>query len=228
MTGMRWYSISRKRIAPFSSDWSRSSGQSRNAQCAEMRGARCEQTKARYFSRCSKSETREHLAVARQPLDPVRTVHALAVVVPGDGVGAAEAVQGVLRLPQRKVVGVDLHVQQYHVGVVEKVQIDVRDVQCERRIVRRGGEPHRSHVVATKYPHRRGDRLGRPRAAPHLAVEKALDVGQEGDELRVVPFLELRWISRELVRDLAPGILAPVLLEQFPVLLDLSAARGSA
>ncbi len=39
---------------------------------------------------------REDLAVVAQPLDPMRTVHALALIVPREGVGAAGPVQRVL------------------------------------------------------------------------------------------------------------------------------------
>lgn len=164
----------------------------------------------------------EHLARGREPLDAPHAMAARAVVVPVGGIGAAEAVQGVLRARQAQVAGMDLDHEDGDVDVVEEVQVDVRDVEHHRvRLVAGERHAHPGEVAAAEDADRR---FARRRAALlALAVEEALHVRQEGHELAVVALLELRRITGELVGELAPGTLRAAALQHLPVLLDLLA-----
>ena len=73
------------------------------------------------------------------------------------------------------------------------------------------------HVGAAHSPDRALPVAARHRLAQTLAIEEALHGRQEGDELVVVPFLELLRIA-ELVTDLVPGIVGIGFREVFPVL----------
>ena len=166
----------------------------------------------------------EDLTVVVQPLDPMRAVHALALIVPREGVGAAGPVERVLDVMQRKPVGEELHVQQHDVDVVEEVEIDVRDIVRAWYIARCRGESDPRNIIAAKHPHRRANRLDPLSAAAPLSVQEALYIGQKGDKLAVVPLFEEAVFPREFVHDLVPRVVRPALLEQLPVFLDLRAA----
>ena len=97
------------------------------------------------------------------------------------------------------------------------------NVQGQGRIARLPGEPCSGHVFAPKHAHGRGAALGLFARAPAFAVEKSLHVRQERDELVVVPLLELVRVAGELVQHLVPRVALALLLEHFPVLLNLRA-----
>ena len=100
-------------------------------------------------------------------------------------------------------LGADLHVQQHQVDVEEEVQIDMHDVQQQRRVTGLRHHAHRRDVAAAE------QRIGEPvapgmalRAA--IAVQKTLHIGQEGDELVVVPFVEVVGVAGVFVHHLLP------------------------
>lgn len=80
--------------------------------------------------------------------------------------------------------------------------------------------PHPRHVRATEHPDRRAA-VSRRRGIAALPVEEPLHIGEEGDELDVVAFLELAGVAGELIDHRVPGVVRPWLFEQFPVLVDL-------
>ena len=183
------------------------------AQCAAMRGARCSATCARKASRSCASERASTAPAASRNSTLAMQCSAWPMRVPAGRVGAAEAVQQVLRLRQRQVAGADLHVQQHQVDVQEEVQVDMHDVQQQRRIAGLRHHAHLGHVAAAEQPHRRAGRAGVALRAA-VAVEEALHIGQEGDELVVVAFVEVVGVAgvfvhllrqRQLRRQQLPG-----------------------
>ena len=129
-----------------------------------------------------------------------------AVGVPAGRVGAAEAVHQLLGQRQRQLVAGDLDVEQHDVHAVEEIQVDVHHLQRHRRVAGARLHAHRGDVVAAEDAHRRALAVlvvAAARAA--LAVEEALHVGQEGDELVVVALVELCRVAGELVELLAAG-----------------------
>ena len=97
----------------------------------------------------------QHLAGCIEPFSAGQTMQRLAVGVPSGWVAAAKAVQQLLRLRQRQVVGADLNVEQHKVNVVEKVQINVLDIEHNRREPRLRDHPHLRDILAAEHPHRR-------------------------------------------------------------------------
>ncbi len=121
-----------------------------------MRGARCSATWARKAlalaaRRSAPAPARRRPATRRWPGSAAPAPSR----VPAGRVGAAEAVQQLLRLRQRQVVGADLDVEQDHVDVVEEVQVDVHDLQRDRRVAGPRHDAHRGDVAAAEHPHRR-------------------------------------------------------------------------
>ena len=148
---------------------------------------------------------RQHLALVADPHRVGRAMQAAALGVPAGRITAAEAVQHLLRHRQRQVAGADLDVERDDVDVVEEIQVDVLDLQLDR--LGRFGQlqAHTRHVVAAQHVHRRGP-AGAPAGAPlgALAVQKALHIRQEGDELVVVALVEVFGVAGVLVDHLAP------------------------
>ncbi len=147
--------------------------------------------------------TGQHGAGGVEELHAVHAVQGTAHRVPAGRVGAAEAVQQVLRLLQWQIAGADLHVQQHQVDVQEEVQIDMHDVQQQRHITRLRYHAHLRDVAAAEQPHRRTGRAGMALRAA-IAVEKTLHIGQEGDELVVVAFVEVVGVAGVFVHHLLP------------------------
>ena len=81
-------------------------------------------------------------------------------------------------------------------------------------------DPDSLHIIAPEYADRRFDR--RPlRHALARAVEYALHVRQEVDELGVVALLEVTGIASELVGDLAPRTVGTRRRNGIPMLMNL-------
>ena len=152
----------------------------------------------------------QHGVVGGEKLHAGHAMQRLALCVPAGRVGAAEAVEQVLRLRQRQVAGADLHVQQHQVDVEEEVQVDMHDVQQQRHIARLRHQPHPGHVAPAEQAHRRAGGTGVALRSA-IAVQEALHVGQEGDELVVVPLVEVLGIAGVFVH-----LLAPVRRQQLP------------
>ncbi len=95
--------------------------------------------------------------------------------------------------------------------------------KCSGMFVRVHRQAHAGHVLPAEDSHRRGAPLGFVPRPSTFAVEEALHVRQEGDELVVVALLELGGVAGELVDHFVPRIALALSLEQFPVLLDLRA-----
>ena len=164
---------------------------------------------------------RQHGAVGAEPLGALEAVTAVAVGFPVDRIGAAEPEHGLLGAGERDVAAVKFDGQDDKVEIVEKVEVDMGNVEFARR--HRGvgiGAAHAGDVVAAEYPNRRFRRIGAPRLS--LAIQEALDVGQKGDELAVMTGLKTGGIIGELVVHLAPRVVRHVLFQDFPVVLDLA------
>ena len=117
-----------------------------------------------------------HLAVGAQPLDARHAVQRPALRVPARRVAAAEAVQHLVRLREREVVGADLDVEQHHVDVEEEVEVDVDDRERDRRVAAARGHAHRSDVTAAEHAHRRAAvAVGGTAAGAPFAIEEASD-----------------------------------------------------
>jgi hypothetical protein len=126
----------------------------------------------------------------------------VAVRPPVRRVGAPEPVQRVLDTGERDTIASELDGQDDHVDIEEEVEIDVRHVEDDGLRLVGVHQPRALHVGPAQDPDRR---LASPGAAGRpLAVEESLHVGQERDELAVVPLLEERRLARELVVHLAP------------------------
>jgi len=125
---------------------------------------------------------------------------------PIGGIASTETEQRVLRLREREVVRMDLHSQDEHVNVVEKIQIHMRHIEDDRLGAAVGvHHPHLGDIAAAK--HANGRLLVDACAAAFpLSVEEALDVGQKGHELGVMPFLKQTRVARELVYHLPPRV----------------------
>ena len=97
----------------------------------------------------------------------------------------------------------------------------MRHVEIDRRRLGvRKGHAHLGDIVATK-DLERGFGAHGPAATLAFPIEESPHVGQERDELAVVPCLELFGRAVEVVARLAPGMRPFRLLEQIPGLLDL-------
>jgi hypothetical protein len=144
-------------------------------------------------------------AVGGEPFAAPQAVAAAAIVVPVRRIGAAETVERVLYLSQVEIVGGDLDDEDDDVDVVEEVQVEVNDVEAQRRSL--SLKLIRTCATSSRRKTRIGDPpcCGLPSSPPPFAVEKALHVGQEGDELAVVTFLELLGIAGELVASSRHG-----------------------
>ncbi|MNK66747.1 hypothetical protein D3C87_860720 [compost metagenome] len=150
----------------------------------------------------------EHAAVGVQPLDAGHAVQGGAVGLPARRVGAAEAVEDVLRLRQAQVVGADLEVEQHHVDVEEEVQVAVNHVEGDRRLAGVRHQPHGRDVAAAEHAHRRiavaACAVGAA-ARSAFAVQEALHVRQEAHELVVVALVEAAALAGVFVDLFAPG-----------------------
>ena len=152
---------------------------------------------------------RQNLALVADPLDTAHAMAGAAVVVPLRREGAAEAVHDFLHAGQRQIVGVEFHRQDDDVHVVEEIQVDVLDAQIDDRAVH-AGDANERDIAAPIDADRRFAVAAQGAARATLAVEESLHVGQKGDELAVVPFLELGRVAGEFVQHLAPGVVGPI------------------
>ena len=102
----------------------------------------------------------------------------------------------------------------------------MNDAQFDRRRALAQRQAQAVDVGAAEHVHRRvaGRIVGIGLAGAAFAVKKALDIGQEGNELAVMALPELFRIGREFVVDPPPGMGFPARLEDFPV--PPAAARG--
>jgi hypothetical protein len=148
-------------------------------------------------------------------------VAATAILVPVRRIGATEAVQRVLYLSQFEVVGGNLDDQDDDIDVVEEIEIEVHDVEVDRLIALLEGHAHFCHVVAAEDADRRFASV-RDEAfwTTALAVQKALNIGQEGDEFAVMALVELLGVAAEFVREFAPRVVGRNLLQQLAVVLQ--------
>ena len=176
----------------------------------------------------------ENLALRAQPLDQPGAMAAALILLPVGGIGAAEAEQRLLRDAERQVVGGHLEGQDDDVDVEEEIEVDVDDAQLDGLVALRERQAHLGDVGAPHRPDRALAVAALDGAAQALAVEEALHRRQEGDELVVVPLLELGGIA-ELVVELAPRIVGiglgevlPVVLHRGPLLERRAVARARA
>ena len=110
-----------------------------------------------------------------------------------------------LRQRQGQVVGRHLDVEQHDVDAVEEVQVDVHHLQRDRSVADARDDAHRGDVVAAEDAHRRaGGRVAAAALRAPFAVEEALHVRQEADELVVVTLVEAAGGAVVLVEVLAP------------------------
>jgi hypothetical protein len=169
---------------------------------------------------------RENLVLARQPFDAARAVACPAVLLPVGRIGAPQLEHRLLRDLERQVVGMDLERERRDVDVEEEIEVDVGDVEDDRRAA--GGERHAhlGDVVPADDPDRTFAIAAPHRAAETLAVEEALHRRQEGDELGVMSLLEFRRIAGEFVLHLAPRMGRRGGRDVRPVVLDLLAVVG--
>jgi len=166
---------------------------------------------------------REHFIVAGQPLGALEAVTACAVLVPVGWIGPAEAVHRVQHPVQGEILGEDLDHQNHHVDVVEKAEVDVRDVERHRLLrVSRVRHAYLGDIGAAKDANRRFG-ISAPGPALCVAVQEAPHVRQERDEFAVVPFVERARFAAERVRHLAPRIVTLRARQKVAVLLDLLA-----
>ena len=160
---------------------------------------------------------RQHPAVGAEPGHLGGAVQGLAIGVPSPRVGAAEAVHQLLRLREWQVVGRHLHVEQHDVDAVEEVQVDMHHLERHRCVAGPRHDLHRGDVAAAEHPHRRAaGRVAAAALAASLAIEEALHVGQEGDELVVVPLLEAARLALVLVDVFAPRRRVAQIAQQLP------------
>ena len=96
-----------------------------------------------------------HRRLRVDPLDAVRGVQRAPARVRARRVGAADAVDLLLGLDQRQVVGAEFEIQQHHVDIEEEVQVDVDDLQRHRRIAGAGDDAQLGDVLAAEQAHRR-------------------------------------------------------------------------
>src|SRR5690349_8563632 len=117
---------------------------------------------------------------------------------PVRGITAAQPEQRVLRLRQRQIVPKHLDDENRHVDVIEEIQIHMRHAEGHGDGMGAGEcDPYLGDIAATKYTNA-GLLLDVPVAPFSFSVEEALDVGEECDELAVMPFLKLMRVAREL------------------------------
>ena len=153
----------------------------------------------------------EHVAVGAQPFDTGHAVQGGAVGLPARRVGAAEAIEDVLRLREAQVVGADLEVEQHHVDVEEEVQIAVNHVERDGGLAGPRHQPHGCDVAAAEDAHgrvavaARAVTAGAAAARSAFAVQEALHIRQEAHELVVVPLVEAAAVAGVFVDLLAPG-----------------------
>ena len=160
---------------------------------------------------------RQHRTLRVEPFDAGQAVHRLAVAVPAGGVGPSEAVHQLLRERQLEVAGGDLDVQQDDVDAVEEVQVDMDDLQGDRRVAGPRHDAHRRDVAAPEHAHRRaGGRVAAAALGAALAVQEALHIRQEADELVVVALLKAAGAAVVLVDVLAPGRRVAHVAQQLP------------
>ena len=163
---------------------------------------------------------RQHTAIGRQPFHLAGAVDGIALLGPARRIGTAEPMQGVLHDVERQVGAGYFDGKNDKVDVIEKIQIDMPDVEHDRHVPPGEGDPRLCHVGPAIDLYR-GFAVGGHRAAlGAFAVEKPLHKGQERHELAVMPFLEGIGIGAEFVIHFLPDT-AGVLLEQLPMLMDL-------
>src|SRR5215831_9011180 len=133
---------------------------------------------------------REHLVLGRQPLHKLGTVAAMPVRLPIRRITAAQTKQRVLRIRQRQIVGIDLHDQDCHVNVIEKIQIYVRHTKSYGNGTGAGKRhPYLGDITAAKYVD--AGLLMDIHVAPFpFSIEEPLDVGEKRHELAVMALLE--------------------------------------
>lgn len=145
------------------------------------------------------------------------------VFSPVGRVRPAKAIHRLLHAGEAQIVGVDLDDGDDDIDVVEEAQVDMRDVERNRG-QRRGGfgvdHLHLGHVGAAEDADRRLGRSGRS-VALAFAIEEAPHVGEKGDELAVMPLLELTRVAIEFIPHLGPRMAAAGLFEQLPWFLNL-------
>ncbi len=165
---------------------------------------------------------RQGFPIRRQPFNLAETASGLTVRLPVRRIGAAKAEQRVLRLFQTQILGINLHHQNGDVEIEEEIQIDMGDVEQDRRIAPVERHPRLGDVGAAEHLDRRLSvtHIIAGAASAAFAVEKPLHIRQKGDELGVMPLLKFTRVAGKLIGQLYPGIVRGQ-LQQFPVLLDL-------
>jgi hypothetical protein len=160
---------------------------------------------------------RKDRAVCCQPLNLRHRMQRVALCVPPGRISAPEAVQQFLRLREREVVRLQLHVEQHDIDVVEEVEVDVNDLERERGCIGVRVHARGRDVRAAEHAHRRlGAGLADTAARAPFPVEELLHVGQEGDELVIVAFVETRNFAGVFVERLAPRRGVAHCFEQLP------------
>ena len=144
---------------------------------------------------------RQRLPLGVEPFDAVKTIGGVAAFVPARGIGATEPVHRVQGDIEVDVVSPDFDDGDDHVGVEEEIDVGVFHAEgAAFRLVRRA-HPHGGDVFPPVNPQRR---LAIARHAAALAVEKTLDVGQEGDEFAVMALAVALDVGGEIVLQQAP------------------------
>jgi hypothetical protein len=96
----------------------------------------------------------------------------------------------------------------------------VHDVEGRRLGAFLVGHAHLRHVLAAEDADRRLAIACAALAAAALTVEKALHVGQEGDEFAVMTFVELLGVAAELVDQFSLRVVGGCLLQQMVVMRE--------
>ena len=116
-----------------------------------------------------------------EELHLVGAVRRLPGLLPRGGIRASEAVHRLHRVGERQVARHDLESEQRDVHVIEEDEPQPRDLEFHRRRACPQGDPRARDVVAPEDVQARG----RPGVGLAEAVQEALHVGKEVDELAV-------------------------------------------
>jgi hypothetical protein len=148
----------------------------------------------------------DNLPVCPQPLCQMNIVQSPAVLIPTGGISPTETEKNISHRIQRQIVTTYLKIENGQIQVVEKVDIQMHDMQIDRFIARSQGQAQIDDVLAPINVNWRITRRTARKLTPGtpLTVEKALDVGEKRDELAIMALLELRRISGEFVVEPGP------------------------
>ena len=167
---------------------------------------------------------REHAPVRRQPFHLAWAVEAIALLVPARRIGAAEAMQHLLRHIERQVGAGYLDRENDKVDIIEKIQIDMPDIEHDGRLAPGESDANLCDIGPAVNLDRRFA-VGSHRAAlGALAIQKALHIRQKRHELAVMPFLEGFGIGAEFIIHFLPDPIM-ILLQELPVTVDLRKFR---